>query len=153
LIDIPGIVHLIGLMELEIGHCPKLEVPSLLPLIKLEVLLLKGQSRLLVHLVDFIPHQLRELHWQLMQSSEELNLSGCNQLEVLSLSGSTRLTSLANLGDLPALRRLDLGYCKHLLRLPNLSMSRNLQELDLKGCSALELHKKDFQMLSKFCLL
>jgi len=84
---------------------------------------------------------------------EDLNLFGFNQLEVLNLTGTDEVTSLNLVGDLPALRKLHLHNYEHLLWLPNLSTSRNLQELMLEECCALELHEEDIQMLSKLPLL
>lgn len=54
---------------------------------------------------------------------------------------------------MPSLRQLKLSGCSHLLRLPDLSNSRNLEDLDLTGCDALELHEKGIQMLSELLLL
>lgn len=63
------------------------------------------------------------------------------------------MTSLEELGDLPALRSLDLRSYKRLLRLPGSRKSRNLQTLLLDGCPALELHEDDVATLSELPLL
>lgn len=111
------------------------------------------EQRFILPAKDCFPRQLRELRWCMSQSCEELNLGGFNKLEDLDLSYSNGLTSLLDMGDLPALQYFNLQGCKHLLQLPNLSKSKNLQELGLDGCCRLELHEKDIEMLSKLPLL
>jgi hypothetical protein len=55
-------------------------------------------------------------------------------------------------GGLPALRRLSFYWCNMFLRLPDLSKSRNLEEVELKGCE-MELCEEDIRMLASLPLL
>lgn len=153
LVDILGIDHLTNLKKLDIEYCLKWEVASLLALTKLQVLTIFNQHATIRSAKDCFPCQLQELRWQASPIVEGLNLVGYNELEVLDLISTKRLISLKDLGDLPALRHLCLKDCEDLLRLPNLSLSRSLKELNLVGCTALELHEEDIEMLCELPML
>jgi hypothetical protein len=78
---------------------------------------------------------------------EALKANRLEQLEVLDLSNNN-YSGLENVGGWPALRCLDLSWCTSLLRLPDLSQSTNLEELDLVGTEG-ELCEDDVCMLAR----
>ena len=160
LADIPGLDELIGLERLELGDCPSLkELPDLQNLTKLQVLRLQNQRYLERKVVEVsgccFPRQLREFYYPCSESNEAPNVSGFEQLQMLSLflgKDFEEPVDLESLRDLPALRCFTLRDCKISSRLPDLSKSTNLEELSLLGCE-MELHEEDIRMLASLPLL
>jgi hypothetical protein len=120
--DIPGLDQLIGLERLVLKGCSIKELPDLQNLTKLQGLELDGPCRM--------------------------------QEGGLELGGMWNRPQLreSQLQGLPALRRLSFNWCKISLRLPDLSESRNLEELTLWGCE-MELCEEDIRMLASLPLL
>jgi Leucine-rich repeat (LRR) protein len=167
LADIPGLDQLIGLEGLELSYCSIKELPDLQNLTKLQVLNLrgpflkrKGGLEVTGGYIYCIPPQLRDLGFWWRLQSEPLNLSyGFERLQVLTIKfcnlykcPSPGTTHLEGLGGLPALRRLSFIRCTIFSRLPDLSKSRNLEELTLWGCE-MELCEEDIRMLASLPLL
>lgn len=89
----------------------------------------------------------------MMDFTELPNLSGLEQLHRLDLSWCTKLSSLEGVGGLvPSLQHLDRQGCFGMSRLPDLSTSTNLEELDISR-SAIKLHEGDIHMLAKLPML
>ena len=78
---------------------------------------------------------------------EALKANRLEQLQVLRLYGCD-VSGLENVGGWPTLQCLDLSYCGRLSRLPDLSQSTNLEELDLSGTEG-ELCEDDVCMLAR----
>lgn len=77
------------------------------------------------------------------------NFSGFRRLVI---SFCTELITLEGLEDLPALQCLELDVCLKLSRLPDLSKSTNLEELDLCW-SGIVIYEETICMLAKLPLL
>jgi hypothetical protein len=146
--DIPGLEQLAGLEQLVLEDCRSMAhlQLDLQKLTKLRALKMCGKS-----FSSFsLPRQLQELSLDSLDEIaglgviEALKANRLEQLEVLDLSRSD-VSGLENVGGWPALRRLD---CKSLWRLPDLSQSTNLEELNLRGCRG-ELCEDDVYMLAR----
>ena len=148
LVYILGLGRLIGLEQLLLEHCSNIELPDLQNLTKLQVLRLMGQREVesKVPSLGIAPHH--QLQWKPM---EVPTLNGFEWLQVLDLSWNS-LSSLEGLGDLPALRCLDLSHCRIQSQLPDMSEYKSLEELKLVS-SEIELHEEDIDMLASLPLL
>ena len=90
--------------------------------------------------------QFRELKFYGLNIIEVPNLSGLKQLHHLKLNSCKKLSSLQEMGHLPALQHFDLHGCRLLLQLPNLKKFTTLRNLEI-GSSGIELREEDIQML------
>lgn len=153
LVEIPGLSLLVGLKELHLYDNQKLK--KLIDLQRLTRL-----QDLYIHNIELFGglgrchRQLRRLECtNLPPSIKILDFSECEKLQVVDFSGSN-LTSLEGVftGNLPALRCLILRDCCSLLRLPDLSGLRGLEELNI-GNSCIKLRKEDIRMLAALPLL
>lgn len=151
-IHIPKLDQLVGLVKLEVNIC-SWKMPCLISLTKLEVLEIGFKSELAKLHGQCIPQQLRKLYCQGSFLREAPCLSLLKQLQVLNFSGNKSLTHMFGLGDLLALQSLTLQNYASVKRLPDLSKSTSLEELNLCGCDKLELHEEDFAMLATLPLL
>jgi hypothetical protein len=150
--SVSGLDHLVGLQNLYLSCNYELKkLPDLQKLTNLQTLRIKHADIAEVPGLGKL-RQLRALSCSQLLLSELPNLSGLKQLHHLNLSHCSELTTLEGLGDLPALRRLDLDSCFLLLRLPDLSKSTNLHQLDISW-SAIELQEEDIGMLAKLLML
>jgi hypothetical protein len=156
--DIPGLEQLAGLEQLHLHSCRsmahlQLDLQKLTKLRALEIL-----GELFSSLC--LPRQLQKLrldsYWGSAAARDELvglkviealKVNRLEQLEVLGLFGYD-VSGLENVGGWPALRCLDLSWCKSFGRLPDLSQSTNLEELNLKGTEG-ELCEDDVCMLAR----
>jgi Leucine-rich repeat (LRR) protein len=157
--DIPGLDQLIGLERLVLSSCLIKELPDLQNLTKLQVLELDGPCLKRKGGLEVggycIPPQPQELKLWRWGENELPNLNyGLKRLQVLVIHGCPSLgsTHLEGLGGLPALRRLTFHWCNIFLRLPDLTESRNLEELTLSGCQ-MRLCEEDICMLASLPLL
>jgi hypothetical protein len=156
--DIPGLEQLVGLEQLDFESCRsmahlQLDLQKLTKLRALEI-----RDELFSSLC--LPRQLRKLSlgpaWGSTPRGDEvgrlrvieaLRVNRLEQLEVLDLAWSD-VSGLENVGGWPALRRLNLSNCWIFSRLPDLSQSTNLEELNLRGCRG-ELCEDDVCMLAR----
>jgi hypothetical protein len=158
LVDIPGLEQLAGLEQLHLKSCRSMAhlQLDLQKLTKLRALEIRGQRFSSLCL----PRQLQKLRFLSARGStaaldkvvrpkviEALRVNRLEQLEVLHLSGCD-VSGLENVGGWPALRCLDLSGCKRFGRLPDLSQSTNLEELDLRWTEG-ELSEDDVCMLAR----
>jgi hypothetical protein len=158
LAEIPGLDHLIGLERLVLRRCSMIkELPDLQNLTKLQFLELEGRGLkrkrgLEVGGYCILP-QLREHRYRCRVENEIPNLNhGLERLQVLAIHRCSFYEHLEGLGGLPALRRLTFNGCRIFSRLPDLSKSRNLEELELKRCE-MELCEEDICILASLPLL
>jgi hypothetical protein len=159
LVDIPGLEQLAGLEQLVLLCCESMAnlQLDLQKLTKLRALKIRGE--LFSSLC--LPWQLQKLRLGPSSISstdaqhevvrlkviEALKVNRLEQLEILDLSGA-HVSGLENVGGWPALRCLNLYHCRRLSRLPDLSQSTNLEELDLVGTEG-ELCEDDVCMLAR----
>jgi hypothetical protein len=158
LVDIPGLEQLAGLEQLSFKSCLSMAhlQLDLEKLTKLQALEIRGE----LFLSLCLPRQLQKLSlgsaWGLntaqhkvvrLKVIEALKANRLEQLQVLDLSGSN-VPGLENVGGWPALRCLDLSSCRGLSRLPDLSQSTNLEELNLRWTKR-ELCEDDVCMLAR----
>jgi hypothetical protein len=135
-----------SLQSLEVSNCVDLaEISGLDQLIGLERLVLK-RCPMIMELLDLqnLPNlQVLELEGPCRKRKGGLELGGmCNPPQFWE----------PQLQGLPALRRLAFQRCKIPSRLPDLSESRNLEELTLWACE-MELCEEDIRMLASLPLL
>ncbi|TXG54807.1 hypothetical protein EZV62_020063 [Acer yangbiense] len=119
-----------------------------------------------VHLpdgLDYLPDELRYLHWGCYPLEE---LPSCfNPVNLVSLDLAN--SNIKQLWDrrkcFPKLKQLNLSYCKHLIRIPDLSDIPSAEHIDLIDCiSLLEIHSStqcpknlelmDCKNLKKLCV-
>jgi hypothetical protein len=158
LVDIPGLEQLAGLEQLHLDFCRSMAhlQLDLQKLTKLRALEIRGE--LFSSLC--LPRQLQDLRlgfdWGSTAAEEKamrlkvieaLKVNRLEQLEVLRLDGRD-VSGLENVGGWPALRCLDLSECGRLPRLPDLSQSTNLEELNLRQ-TEWELCEDDVCMLAR----
>jgi hypothetical protein len=158
LVDIPGLEQLAGLEQLVLYSCRSMAhlQLDLQKLTKLRALDIRGE--LFSSLC--LPRQLQKLSlgsdWCSTAAEREvvgprvielLKVNRLEQLQVLRLTGRYG-SGLENVGGWPALRRLNLTCCWSLSRLPDLSQSTNLEELNLRSCEG-ELCEDDVCMLAR----
>lgn len=150
-IHIPRLNQLNSLVRLEVANCGfSWEMSCLLSLTKLQVLTIATHRKAAEYC---IPHQLQELYYKWWTQCKAPCLNAFKQLQVLDFSWSHSLTYMYGMGDLPALRSLNLTDCISLKRLPNLSKSKSLEELKLDCCDRLKLYDEDLKMLATLPLL
>jgi hypothetical protein len=148
LVDIPGLEQLASLEQLHLEACLSMAhlQLDLQKLTKLRALEIRDEPFSSLCL----PRHLQELSLAEEQHDvviEALRVSRLEQLEVLILH-TIDASGLENVGGWPALRCLDLSWCWSLSRLPDLSQSTNLEELNLQGTEG-ELCEDDVCMLAR----
>lgn len=87
----------------------------------------------------------------LLGGRELVSLEGIQRLQLLSSVRLKNLLSLAYISaltQLPALRKLDVQYCKHIKNIEVLNGLRALEGLTIVGCGVLGLSKVD-EILSR----
>ncbi|XP_054782006.1 disease resistance protein RPV1-like [Prosopis cineraria] len=111
----PSIFCLQSLVTLDVSHCEK--------------------SESLYH--GSFPNKLRHFSWE-QYPLESLPLGLCiKNLVELCIMDSNIKKLWDGVQDLMNLKTLSLSGCKQLVELPNFSMARNLEEVDLGGCESL----------------
>lgn len=137
LADLSPVTNLTGLAWVNVGENQLTNLPDLSPLTHVHTFMMAGNP-----VTDLSPvtnlAALGNLHVQRCAFTSLAPLADCPQLERLLLSGNPQLNNLAELGDLPALRWLELQS----MQITNLSFLTNvtaLEEADLFDNSVLDL--------------
>ncbi|KAK0589619.1 hypothetical protein LWI29_016396 [Acer saccharum] len=97
-----------------------------------------------VHLpdgLDYLPDELRYLHWHWYPLEELPSCFNPVNLVELDLAHSNIKQLWDGRKCLPKLKQLNLSYCKHLIRIPDLSDIPSAEHIRLEDCiSLLEIH-------------
>ncbi|KAL5843304.1 hypothetical protein ACOSQ4_009262 [Xanthoceras sorbifolium] len=91
--------------------------------------------------LDYLPHELRYLHWN--RYPLEVLPSSFNPVNLVELELS--YSNIEQLWEgtkcIPKLKKLDLSYCRHLIKIPDLSDIPLVESIQLAYCtSLLEIH-------------
>ncbi|XP_021799922.1 uncharacterized protein LOC110744265 [Prunus avium] len=101
-----------------------------------------------------LPNSLRYLVWEGYPLKSLPSKFSAQNLVVLSMQNSQVVGQLWNEDQSPVnLKRINLSECYHLTEVPNLSRSRKIEHIDLKGCHSLVEIPSYFQHLSKLTYL
>ncbi|KAL5843301.1 hypothetical protein ACOSQ4_009259 [Xanthoceras sorbifolium] len=91
--------------------------------------------------LDYLPHELRYLSWDSYPLEALPSSFNPENLVELNLSYSNIEQLWEGMKCVPKLKKLDLLYCRHLIRIPDLSDIPLVEHIQLVGCtSLLEIH-------------
>ncbi|XP_078158548.1 putative disease resistance protein RGA3 [Carex rostrata] len=150
--------NLVALKELKIGYCESLNsfpssIGGLTALQVLNIVSCKSLESLPEQLGSLVA--LKELVISFCESLNSLpsSIGGLTALETLDISNCMNLSSLPEgMQGLEALKTLEIKRCPKIMILPEglLQQLRNLDNLEIRGCSLLE---RDLQKHGKYCHL
>ncbi|KAK9205284.1 hypothetical protein WN943_015551 [Citrus x changshan-huyou] len=112
-----------------------------------------SKNKCMVHSLEGVPFtELRYFEWHQFPL-KTLNILHWENLVSLKMPGSKVTQLWDDVQNLVSLKRIDLKYSKLLTKLPDLSLARNLEILDLGYCSSLTETHSSIQYLNKLEVL